>query len=71
MAAVIERTSGRITVSLSPLRWQRILQLEKADKQARAAKRRHYHHEALCGIFRTDASERELVEAYLGEKYQL
>ena len=71
MAAVIERTSRRITVSLSPFRWKRFLRLEEADKQSRAAKRRHYRHEALCGIFRTDTSERELVEAYLGEKYHL
>ena len=70
MAAVVERTPRRITVSISPLRWQRILQLEKADRQARAMNHTHYRHEALCGIFRTDATERELVEDYLSEKYQ-
>ena len=71
MATVVERTPRRITVSLSPLRWKRIQQLEAADRRARAAKRTLYRHEALCGIFRTDASECELVEDYLAEKYQV
>lgn len=31
----------------------------------------HYRHEALKGIFTSDASERDLVEDYLKEKYQL
>lgn len=71
MATVVERTPRRITVSLSPLRWKRIQQLERADKLSKAAKRTHYRHEALCGIFRNDATERALVEEYLGEKYRI
>ena len=71
MTAVVERTSRRVTVSLSPARWNRILQLEKADRQARSARHQRYSHESLCGIFRTDAAERELVEGYLAEKYHL
>ena len=28
-------------------------------------------HEALCGMFKSDATEAELVEEYLTEKYNL
>lgn len=31
----------------------------------------HYRHEALCGMFKSDATEAELVEEYLTEKYNL
>ncbi len=39
-------------------------------KLARKSKRQH-RHEALCGIFRSGASEEELVEDYMKEKYSL
>lgn len=45
-------------------------QLIAASRPSAKAKR-HYRHEALCGIFNSDASEEQLVEDYLQEKYQL
>ena len=45
-------------------------QLIDAAKPAKKAKRQ-YRHEALCGIFNSGASEEELVEDYLKDKYQL
>lgn len=30
-----------------------------------------YRHESLCGIFNTDATQTELVEEYLKEKYNM
>ena len=36
-----------------------------------AKSRRHYRHEELCGIFSSDATEEQLLEDYLQEKYQL
>ena len=33
--------------------------------------KRHYRHEALCGIFDSKATESELVNEYLQEKYNL
>lgn len=33
--------------------------------------KRRYRHEALCGIFSSDATQEELVEEYLQEKYSL
>lgn len=32
-------------------------------------KKRHRRHEALCGIFKSNASEEELIEEYLQDKY--
>lgn len=37
--AVIERTSRRVVVSLSPRRWNRLMELEKAYEVARAVVR--------------------------------
>ena len=31
----------------------------------------HYRHEALCGIFTSNATEEQLVEEYLQDKYNL
>ena len=45
-------------------------QLIAQAKPAKKSKRQH-RHEALCGIFSSDASEDELVEDYLKDKYQL
>jgi hypothetical protein len=39
MEAIINRTPGRVTVSLSTRRWNRMLQLEEAYKLARTIKR--------------------------------
>ena len=45
-------------------------QLIAQAKPARKGKRQ-YRHEALCGIFSSGATEEELVEDYLKDKYQL
>ena len=45
-------------------------QLIAQAKPARKSKQQH-RHEALCGIFSSGASEDELVEDYLKDKYQL
>ena len=45
-------------------------QLIAQAKPTRKAKRQH-RHEALCGMFTSEASEEELVEDYLKGKYQL
>lgn len=43
-----------------------------AQQLVASAKPKHrYRHEALCGIFSSDASQDELVEEYLQEKYSL
>ena len=39
MEAIVERTSRRITVSMSTRRWNRMLQLEQAYKLAKTIKR--------------------------------
>lgn len=46
------------------------MQLIAAAKPAAKAKHR-YRHEALCGIFSSDATEDQLIEDYLQEKYKL
>lgn len=33
--------------------------------------RRQYAHDALCGIMKTDKSDKELIEEYLKEKFQI
>lgn len=38
---------------------------------ASAKPKRRYRHEALCGIFGSDATQEELVEVYLQKKYSL
>lgn len=55
-----------------------LLQKQLADYARRliasskpVAKTKHYRHESLCGIFNSGASEEELIENYLQEKYQL
>lgn len=44
-------------------------QLIASAKQSKS--RRHYRHESLCGIFDSGASEEQLVEGYMQEKYNL
>jgi len=39
MATVVNRTPGRVTVSMSTRRWNRMLQLEEAYKLGRIIKR--------------------------------
>ena len=46
-------------------------QLLIASARSTAKKQRHYRHEALCGIFNSDATEEQLIEDYLKEKYNL
>jgi len=41
--------------------------IEQNTKKAKP----HYRHKALCGIFNSNASQEELVEDYLKEKYSL
>ena len=36
-----------------------------------AKAKHHYRHEALCGIFNSEATQEELLEEYLQEKYDL
>ena len=38
---------------------------------ASAKNKHHYRHEALCGVFNSDASQEELIEEYLQDKYDL
>ncbi len=45
---------------------QLIATVKPEDKQ-----KHHYRHESLCGIFHSDASKEELLDAYLQEKYNL
>lgn len=45
------------------------MQLIAAAKPV-ANTKRHYRHEALCGIFNSDATEEQLIEDYLQEKYK-
>lgn len=45
-------------------------QLIAAAKPTAKAKR-PYRHEALCGIFNSEATEDQLIEDYLQEKYKL
>ena len=42
-----------------------------AQSRPTAKRKQHYRHEALCGIFSPDATEEQLVEDYLKEKYHL
>lgn len=35
------------------------------------AERKHYAHDAICGIMKTDKTDTELIEEYLKEKYQI
>lgn len=72
MTAIVERTPRTVTVRMSTRRWNRLQQMEQAMKQPKNNDtKRHYRHEALCGMFRSDATETELVEEYLTEKYDL
>ena len=38
---------------------------------ASAKPKRRYRHEALCGILKSDATQEELLEEYLQEKYNV
>ena len=38
-----------------------------ASARPTAKSKRHYRHEALCGIFNSDATEEQLIEDYLQE----
>ena len=42
-----------------------------AQAKPKAKRKQHYRHEALCGIFKSEATEEQLVEEYLKEKYNL
>ena len=57
---------------MSTRRWNRFLQMEQDLRQSKGSNaKRHYRHESLCGMFKSDATETELVEEYLTEKYNL
>ena len=42
-----------------------------SSAQSSAKRKKHYRHETLCGIFNSDATEEQLVEEYLQDKYNL
>lgn len=43
-----------------------------AQQLVASSKSKHrYRHEALCGVFNSDASQEELIEEYLQDKYDL
>jgi len=42
-----------------------------AESVSPTTNKRKHRHEALCGVFKSEASEVTLVEDYLQEKYQL
>lgn len=42
-----------------------------ASGNSAAKAKKHYRHESLCGIFNSDATEEQLIEDYLQEKYNL
>ena len=76
MAAIIERTPHTVTVRMSTSRWNRLQQLEKdmklQEKQQKEKKTKpKYRHEALCGMFKSDATQTELIEQYISEKYDI
>ena len=47
------------------------LVVERQQLIASAKPKRRYRHEALCGIFKSEATQEELLEEYLQEKYNL
>ena len=72
MTAIIERTPRTVTVRMSTRRWNRLQQMEQVLQQTKGSNaKHHYRHEDLCGMFKSDATEAELVEEYLTEKYNL
>jgi len=42
-----------------------------ASARPAAKSKRRYRHEALCGVFSSGATEEELLEDYLQEKFQI
>lgn len=50
-------------------RLEKIRKIAAGNSAAKAKK--HYRHESLCGIFNSDATEEQLIEDYLQEKYNL
>ena len=50
-------------------RLEKIRKIASGNSAAKAKK--HYRHESLCGIFNSDATEEQLIEDYLQEKYNL
>ena len=61
-----------INVHVNVPRSYRIDLLEQLIAQTKPTKKGKQHrHEALCGIFSTEATKDELVEDYLKDKYQL
>lgn len=72
MTAIIERTPRTVTVRMSTRQWNRLQQMEQALRQPKSSNaKHHYRHEALCGMFKSDATQTELIEEYLTEKYGL
>lgn len=46
-------------------------ELVSKTKVASTAKGRHYAHDALCGLAASEKTDEELLDAYLGDKYEL
>lgn len=42
-----------------------------ASAKPTAKTKHHYRHEALCGIFNSNATQEELLEDYLTDKYNV
>lgn len=72
MATILERTPRRITISMSPRRWEKLQLLEeKYGKNAVKSEKHSYKHESLCGMFHSDISQTELIEEYIKEKFHI
>ncbi len=72
MTAIVERTPRTVTIRMSTWRWNRLQQMEKSAMRNKANKEKHkYRHETLCGMFNSDATQTELIEEHLKEKYKL
>ena len=65
--AIIQQDEG-LTQQL--VKYMQRLVKKLQSKEAAAAEKKHYEHEALCGILAgVDKTDRELIDEYLEEKY--
>ena len=63
--------SVRVPKSYSLVLLQQQLVAYAQQLIATAKPKHHYRHETLCGIFNSDATQEELLEEYLQEKYNV
>ena len=71
MEATSINVSVRVPKSYSIDLLQQQLTAYAQQLVATAKPKRRYRHETLCGIFSSDATQEELVEDYLQEKYSI